>query len=199
MNWTHNIWPKVFVALYLTGAVMMLIGIIRMLIAAFRTSILWGLGCLFLPLCMLIYLITHWEDAKSGFFLKLKGAFVCILGLVVAIAVPNWERARAAQHVQAKEHITAGQPDNDPSATNSIEKDQRVASGFQKNPTAATPSQPNLRLQGILYNLTRPSAVINGNTVFVGDKVAGWSVTAISSKTVTLQNGSGGTNTLSMN
>ena len=196
MNWTHNIWPKVFVALYLTGAVMMLIGIIRMLIAAFRTSILWGLGCLFLPLCMLIYLITHWEDAKSGFFLKLKGAFVCILGLVVAIAVPNWERARAA-HVHAKEHLAAGQPDT--SATNSIEKDQQVTNASQKNLTAATPSHQTLRLQGIVYNATRPLAVINGNTVFVGDKVAGWSVTAISNKTVTLQNGSGATNTLSMN
>jgi hypothetical protein len=191
MNWTPNILNIVVGAIFLAAFVLMLIGAIRILISAFRTSILWGLGCLFLPFCQLIYLIVHWEDAKSGFFLYLKGTFVLILGALVAIVVPNFERARAAQHVHAREHITAGQPGNDPSATNSIEKDQQVSS--------ATPSHQTLRLQGIFYNPTRPSAVINGNTVFVGEKVAGWSVTAISNKTVTLQNGSGGTNTLSMN
>jgi hypothetical protein len=196
MNSTHNILGIVVIAIYVIGFAMMLVGAIRILISAFRTSILWGLGCLFLPFCALIYLIVHWEDAKSGFFLKLKGVSVLILGLLVAIGVPNWERARAA-HVHAKEHLAAGQPDT--SATNSIEKDQQVTNASQKNLTAATPSHQTLRLQGIVYNATRPLAVINGNTVFVGDKVAGWSVTAISNKTVTLQNGSGATNTLSMN
>lgn len=195
MHWTPNILNIVVAAAALTGGVMMLIGGVRLLISAFRTSILWGLGCLFLPFCQLIYLIVHWEDAKSGFFLYLKGAFVLVLGLLVAIVVPNFERTRAAQHVQAREHVAGGQADNDSSTTNSIEK----ASAFQKNPTAATPSQQTFRLQGIFYNPTRPSAVVNGNSVFVGDKVDGWSVTAISSKTVTLQNGSGQTNTLSLN
>lgn len=179
--------------IFIAGFVMMLIGAIRILVSAFRESILWGLGCLFVPFCMLIYLIVHWEDAKSGFFLKLKGFFVVALGLICAIAIPNWERARVAH---AKEPLAASQPDKDPSATNSIEKGHPVAS--PRNPTAATPSHQTFRLQGILYNSTKPSAVINGNTIFVGDKVAEWTVTAISNQTVTLQSGSGEINTLTL-
>lgn len=179
--------------IFIAGSVMMLIGAIRMLISAFRTSILWGLGWLFVPFCQLIYLIVHWEDAKSGFFLYLKGFFVFALGLICAIAIPNWERARVAH---AREPIASSQPDKDPWPTNSIEKGHPVASPFQKSATAAT--NQTFRLQGIFYNSTKPSAVINGNTVFVGDKVAEWSVTAISNQTVTLQNGSGEINTLSL-
>lgn len=197
INWPPNILTIVAGSIFLTGFVMMVIGGVRFLISAFRTSILWGLGCIFVPFCKLIYLFVHWEEAKSGFFLYLKGAFALILaGVLGAIVIPNFERAQA---VRAREHMAAGQADNGPSAANSIEKDQQVANAFQKDPTAATPSQQTLRLQGIIYNPTRPAAVINGNPVFVGDKVAGWSVTVISNKTVTLQNGSGETNILSLN
>ncbi len=199
MNWISNTLMIVIGAIFLVGIVMMLIGGVRFLISAFRTGILWGLGCLLVPFCKLIYLIVHWEDAKSGFFLYLKGAFVLILAvLLAAVVAPNIDGTRAAQFAHFRSHIAASQPDNDPSATNSIEKAQPVASSFQKNPTAATPSNQTLRLQAIVYGPTTPSAMINGNTVFVGDKVSEWTVTAISSKTVTLQNGSGEINTLSL-
>lgn len=199
MNSIPNILIIVVGAIFLAPLVMMLTGLVRIWISAFRSSILWGLGCLFVPFCTLVYLIVHWQEAKSGFFLYLKGVVVLLVcGLLAAITLPNLERARTVQLVHAKEHIVASQPDKDPSATNSIEKDRPVASPSQKNPTAATASHQNLRLQGIVYNPTRPSAIINGNTVFVGDKVAEWSVTPISNQTVTLQNGSGEINTLSM-
>lgn len=199
MNWIPTILAIVVGAIFLAGFVMLLIGAVRFLISAFRTGILWGLGCLLVPFCKLVYLIVHWEEAKSGFFLYLKGFFVLLLGGVLgAVIFPNFERARAMQLVHAREHIAASNPDKDPSATNSIEKEQTVASPFKKNSTNATPSLQTFRLQGILYNPTRPSAIINGNTVFVGEKVAGWSVTAISNQTVTLQNGSGEINTLSL-
>ena len=191
MNWIH-IFKIVVDVILVAGVVMMLIGAIQILISAFRESILWGLGCLFLPFCALIYLIVHWEDAKSGFFLKLKGIFVIVLA-VFGMAIFNVQRDRAAR-VHAREAPAASQPDNDPSATNSIEKGRPAAS--PKNSTAAT--NPTFRLQGILYNSTKPTAVINGNTVFVGDKVSEWTVTAISNQTVTLQSGSGEINTLTL-
>src|SRR6516164_6290437 len=115
MNWIPNILTVVVGVIFFAGFVMALIGAVRFLISAFRTSILWGLGCLFLPFCTLIYLIVHWEDAKSGFFLYLKGVFVGVLGVMLgAVVVPNIERA--VQQAHAREHMTAGQPDNDPSA-----------------------------------------------------------------------------------
>lgn len=198
MNSIPTILIIVVGAVFLAPLVMMLTGLVRIWISAFRSSILWGLGCLFVPFCTLVYLIVHWQEAKSGFFLYLKGVFgLVISGLLAAVIIPNFEKTRTAQIAHAKERTAVSQPVKYPSATNSIEKDQPVASP-QKNPTDVIPSRPTLQLQGIVYNPAKPSAIINGNTVSVGDKVAEWSVTAISNQTVTLQNGSGEINTLSM-
>jgi len=42
------------------------------------------------------------------------------------------------------------------------------------------------RLQGVLYNPAHPSAVINGKSVFVGEKFAQFRVTAITRDSATL-------------
>lgn len=60
-----------------------------------------------------------------------------------------------------------------------------VASGI--NRSAATNPTPNLRLQGIFYKQKRPSALINGQTVFVGDSVDGARITAIDPQSATLE------------
>ena len=62
------------------GIGMVFIGGIGLLIAAFRESILWGLGCLFLSPVSLVFLILHWRDAKKPFFLQLAGLAVLFLG-----------------------------------------------------------------------------------------------------------------------
>jgi|ERR1041385_8706876 hypothetical protein len=48
----------------------------------------------------------------------------------------------------------------------------------------ARPAAP--KLQGILFHPTRPSALINGKTVFVGDKVGDFRVSAIARDSATL-------------
>jgi hypothetical protein len=45
---------------------------------------------------------------------------------------------------------------------------------------------PALRLQGIFYRPSKPSAVINSQTVFIGDSIAGGKVKAITRDSVTL-------------
>jgi hypothetical protein len=59
-----------------------------------------------------------------------------------------------------------------------------------QNTAAEAPSRPpEPRLQGILLATTRPCAIVDGKTVFVGDWVSGQRVAAISKGSVTLQNG----------
>lgn len=50
------------------------------------------------------------------------------------------------------------------------------------------PPAPELKLKGIFFNPRRPSAVVNDRTVYVGDRVSGFSVLAITPETVTLGN-----------
>ncbi len=51
---------------------------------------------------------------------------------------------------------------------------------------AVEPPAPEFKLQGIFFNPRSPSAVVNGRTVYVGDKVNGFRVYAITPQNVTL-------------
>ncbi len=54
-------------------------------------------------------------------------------------------------------------------------------------PVAVRPA-PELRLQAIVYHPTRPSVIINGTSLFKGDKVGEWTVQSIDSESVVLAN-----------
>ncbi len=51
---------------------------------------------------------------------------------------------------------------------------------------SAKPAWPKLKLQGIIYVPSKPSVVINGKALFVGERVDGAQVVAISPESVTL-------------
>lgn len=195
----NPIFPIVFLIILFTGLFMALLGSVRLLISAFRKSIVWGLGCLLVPFCGLVYIVVDWENAKSGFFLYLKGIGVLLASTVLAVVLaPNFKAKEALQRVHARQQASASASDKEQSAPASPEKSKSLTSLFQKKQPSANPPRPALRLQGISFNPTKPSAIINGNTLFVGENVAGWTVTAISNQTVTLQDESGQTNTLSL-
>ncbi|WP_257229995.1 hypothetical protein [Acinetobacter sp. YH12251] len=63
--------------LYL-GFAIILIGGLGFLIAAFKTSILWGLGCLLFYPISIVFLILYWQDAKNPFFLTAHRGLYCI-------------------------------------------------------------------------------------------------------------------------
>lgn len=44
---------------------------IKLLILAFKESVLWGLGSIFIPFVGLIFVIMHWEQAKGPFLKSL--------------------------------------------------------------------------------------------------------------------------------
>jgi hypothetical protein len=68
-------------------------------------------------------------------------------------------------------------------------------------PSASLPAKeippPDFRLSGIIYSVGRPSAIVNGETVYVGDEVNGATIIKIRQTTVTLRiNGQSKTYTL---
>lgn len=62
------------------GLAIFIIGGIGFLIVAFRTSILWGLGCLLFYPISLVFLVLNWNEAKNPFFLQLVGLGIALLG-----------------------------------------------------------------------------------------------------------------------
>lgn len=69
------------------GMLVMLVGVIVsfvfsviILIKAFKTSILWGLGSLFIPFVILVYVFMHWADTKQPFLYAVGGWVITMIG-----------------------------------------------------------------------------------------------------------------------
>ncbi len=67
----------------IVGWIIAVIGGIRLIIAAFRTNILWGLGCLFIYPIMLLYTLLNWSAAKGPFLNYLAGIVFLIVGVII--------------------------------------------------------------------------------------------------------------------
>ncbi len=74
------------------GVIAIVAGGFWMLVRAFSESILWGLGCLFLPLVSLFFLIVHWRQAKDPFFLQLMGIGVIFGAAFLGGELPGFLR-----------------------------------------------------------------------------------------------------------
>ena len=81
-------------------------------------------------------------------------------------------------------------PTTDPTKTNALVVDN---SKLTLLPEVAIPAAPKnvqlpeaMKLQGILYSATRPAAILNGRTVFVGDRISDMTVVSIRPKEVTV-------------
>ena len=68
------------------------IGSILFLVEAFREHILWGLGCLLLPIVALVFLCLHWKVAKRPFVIKVVGfvGVLCGIGLLFLSDGKRW-------------------------------------------------------------------------------------------------------------
>lgn len=62
-----------------------------------------------------------------------------------------------------------------------------VVKVITNSPLTAPAPQPAYKLQGIYWRPSNPSAVVNGKTVYVGDRVKNARVTAIDQESVTLK------------
>ena len=67
----------------LVGAVIALIYGIQLIILAFQTSVLWGLGYLFVPFVALIFVAMNWDQTKSPFLRSLLAIPFYIAGAMM--------------------------------------------------------------------------------------------------------------------
>jgi hypothetical protein len=70
-------------ALYFVGLIISLVGGIWILVNAFKTSIWWGLGSLFVPFVSLIFVIMNWQQNKKPFLISVAGAVVILISVFV--------------------------------------------------------------------------------------------------------------------
>ena len=63
------------------GFLLLLLGYVFFIVAAFRASILWGLGVLFLPIVWLVFLVLEWPHAKRPFLWQVWGIALILLGV----------------------------------------------------------------------------------------------------------------------
>jgi len=76
--------PVVALGLFAIGTVVMLVGGVWLLVKAFQTSVLWGLGYIFVPFVSLIFVVLHWEDSKKPFFYVLGGLAIFAVGAALS-------------------------------------------------------------------------------------------------------------------
>ena len=65
------------------GIGIIVIGGLGFLIAAFKESILWGIGCILLSPVSIVFLVLHWEEAKNPFLLQLVGIGLLLVSTVL--------------------------------------------------------------------------------------------------------------------
>jgi len=89
-------------ALALVGLIVYLVGWVMVIWIAFRESPWWGLGCFFVPLVALYFVITHWDDTKKGFLTTAAGVVLIVLG---AMATPTRPRPGVVPQPQQQASI----------------------------------------------------------------------------------------------
>ena len=105
----------------------------------------------------------------------------------VAQALTDWEKASQVNVVRVAESEKLAEFARSPEGRQWL-----AARDVRRQPAAGggsggAPARSNHKLQGIFYTVANPSAIINGRTVFTGDRlVGGYRVERISPKSVTL-------------
>jgi glutaredoxin 3 len=65
------------------GGIIFIISGLMFIIAAFRVSILWGLGCIFIPFCSLVFTCMHWAAVRGTFLANLVSGLVVFGGVIM--------------------------------------------------------------------------------------------------------------------
>ena len=69
------------------GGVICFVGGIMFLVAAFRVHVGWGLAVLLIPFASLVFLFTHWQDAKLPFLVQIAGAVLALAAAMSGMSI----------------------------------------------------------------------------------------------------------------
>lgn len=70
-------------ALMAIGCIAMIVGGLWFIVKTFEESVLWGLGCLFVPFVSLFFLFLHWDKAGKPFLLQIAGLIPAVIGAIL--------------------------------------------------------------------------------------------------------------------
>jgi hypothetical protein len=89
------------------GIVLLVVGGLMLLWAAFSESIVWGLACLVIPFVSILFVVTHWQAAKRGFLVHILGWVVFLLGGALTPTTPSED---LSSEVPAEESVLGTLP-----------------------------------------------------------------------------------------
>ena len=75
--------------LVLVGGVLLLVGGVMLIINAFKVSVMWGLGVIFLAPIGLVFLVKNWQENKKSFFIQIAGLAFVIVGVLLGHPAPT--------------------------------------------------------------------------------------------------------------
>jgi hypothetical protein len=137
---------------------------------------------------LLLFLVWQWVQRKNS------------LPVAAQQAVPATTPVQAAPPAVATQSTPESPVANESATTAPASVPEPEPAAPAPAPEPATPQPPKPpppRLQSIVFNPARPSAMINGRVVFLGDKVGDMRLTALDQESVTLTGG-GQTNVLTL-
>ena len=70
--------------LYWLGLVITMVGALWLVVLAFKQSVLWGLGSLFVPFVSLIFVVMHWGETKVPFLIEVAGIVLLVTGAMMS-------------------------------------------------------------------------------------------------------------------
>ncbi|HEY9730826.1 MAG TPA: hypothetical protein V6C89_02875 [Drouetiella sp.] len=115
--------------IFLIGLVAYLVATMFLIIAAFRTSVLWGLVALMVPCGNIIFAVCRWKEARTSFLASIISLAAVAVGLAIPVSV-----------LQSLNGVQRMLPDFVPSMTDD-QTTQLIKNGLKNS--------PNLKLQRI--------------------------------------------------
>lgn len=130
------------ILLYL-GLGIFILGGIGLLIAAFRTHILWGFAVLLVAPVGIVYLLLHWQDAKGAFKTQVLGLVLIVISVYLSgdVSIPSKIDANFFSSIRASsEPVISWTPINGGSTFSVISSESSSTQGSASQPSITRPS-----------------------------------------------------------
>lgn len=144
---------------FLVSTLIGTVGSIWLLVVAFRTNVVWGLACLFIPFAFFVFVAKYWSEAGKPFVIMVCSIPSQVLGIVLLIAgasagggvdlglgggVRNFNFQQGSQDLISQDQISENRDAQLAVAQSSrrVNSPSSAATPFVEQPRAATPSEP---------------------------------------------------------